>query len=84
MITRHQYMGQYHIEVMNVHHITYAFTVKTKLSFQEYIYGIQHLLIRTTYRGATAEMHILRLPSNYTTHFSGVLRPISRAKLTLW
>ena len=32
--------------------------------------------------GATAGMHILRLPTNYTTHFSGVFRHISRAVLT--
>ena len=29
-------MGQYHIEVMNVHHITYAFTVKTKNTYRAF------------------------------------------------
>ena len=34
--------------------------------------------------GATAGMHFLRLPTNFTTHFSGVLRHISRAEFTFW
>ena len=34
-----------------INHITSVFIVQTKLSFQEYVQGIQHLLIRTSYRG---------------------------------
>ena len=41
--------------------------------------SIQNLLIRTG--GATVGMHFLRLPTNYTTHSSGVVEHISRAEL---
>ena len=40
------------IQTKLINHITSVLIVKTKLSLQEYVKGIQNLLIPTSYRGS--------------------------------
>ena len=73
----------YHIE-NKVNKLCKFSHVKTKLSYQEYVLEIVIYSLVPLTGGATARVHILRLPTDYATYISGEYRHISHAKLASW